>query len=288
MYLHSYDFFIFFILTILFILSKKGNSYAFKVILLTILSFWGNFRYNKLQIVYKGQTSLMLTFPNFSSLYCQRQLLWNFISRDLKARYVGSTMGLFWSVINPIILLILFTYVFAIILQIRIGQHEGITGFAFYFFAGFLPWNAFQESLMRSTTSITENANLIKNVRFPAKIFPFYLTVSSLINELTGIVILVLAILIRDRFISPFLICLPIVIVFQLMFTVGLAWILAAIHVFFRGTAPIMGLVLTLWMFLTPIFYPEDMVPEKFSILVKINPMACLIKIYRNICLEGQ
>lgn len=197
-------------------------------------------------------------------------------------------MGLFWSVINPLLLLILFTYVFAVILQIRIGQQGGITGFAFYFFAGFLPWNAFQESLMRSTTSITENASLIKNVRFPAKIFPFYLTVSSLINELIGIGILVLAVFLKEQYISPYLLLLPIIIGFQIMFTVGLAWFLAAIHVFFRDTAQIMGLVLTFWMFLTPIFYPESMVPERFSFLIRINPMAALIKIYRNICLEGR
>jgi ABC-type polysaccharide/polyol phosphate export permease len=229
-----------------------------------------------------------LRMPNIFSLYYHRQLLWNFICRDLKSRYVGSTMGLFWSVINPLLLLILFTYVFAIILQIRIGQQAGITGFAFYFFAGFLPWNALQESLMRSTTSITDNATLIKNVRFPAKIFPFYLTISSLINELIGIGILVIAVFIKEQQISPYLALLPIVIVFQLLFTVGLGWLLATIHVFFRDTAQIMGLGLTFWMFLTPIFYPESLVPERFSFLISINPMAYLVRIYRNICLEGR
>ncbi len=229
-----------------------------------------------------------LQMPNIFRLYYYRQLLWNFISRDLKARYVGSTMGLFWSVINPLLLLILFTYVFAVILQIRIGQEGGITGFAFYFFAGFLPWNAFQESLMRSTTSITDNAALIKNVRFPAKIFPFYLTISSLINELIGIGILVFAVLLKEHRISPYLALLPLVMVFQLLFTVGLGWLLATIHVFFRDTAQIMGLVLTSWMFLTPIFYPESLVPERFSFLIRINPMAYVIRMYRNICLEGR
>jgi len=201
---------------------------------------------------------------------------------------VGSTMGLFWSVINPLLLLMLFTYVFAVILQIRVGQQGGITGFAFYFFAGFLPWNAFQEAIMRSTTSMTDNATLIKNVRFPAKIFPLYLTVSSLINELIGIGILVTAVLLKDHRVSPYLVLLPLVMVFQLIFTVGLGWLLAAIHVFFRDTAQIMGLVLTAWMFMTPIFYPESMVPERFSFLISINPMAYIIRIYRNICLEGR
>lgn len=223
-----------------------------------------------------------------SNLYHYRQLLWSFVSRDLKARYAGSTMGLFWSVINPLLLLLLFTYVFAVILRIRIGEHTGVTGFAFYFFAGFLPWNAFQESLMRSTTSITDNAILIKNIRFPAKIFPLYLTISGLVNELIGIAILVFAILISDHSISPYLGLLPFVIFFQLIFTVGLAWIAATIHVFFRDTVQIMGMVITFWMFLTPIFYPEELIPEQFSFLVTINPMASLINIYRNICLDAR
>ena len=230
----------------------------------------------------------MEPLTGISNLIHYRQLIWSFVLRDLKARYAGSTMGLFWSVINPLLLLLLFTYVFAVILQIRIGQQGGVTGFAFYFFAGFLPWNAFQESLMRSTTSITDNAMLVKHVRFPAKIFPLYLSISSLINELIGIAILVSAVFLRHHLISPFLALLPLVMVFQLLFMVGLSWITATIHVFFRDTVHLLGMVVTFWMFLTPIFYPENLVPERFSFLLSINPMASLLRVYRTICLEGR
>jgi len=221
-------------------------------------------------------------------IYYYRNLIWIFVVRDLKGRYVGSTMGLFWSLINPVITLLLFLYVFSVILKVKFGQNGSLSDFALYLFCGMLPWLAFQETIIRSTNSIVENANLIKKFIFPSKIFPVYLSISSLVNELIGLVVLIIAIILITHKINYFILFLPLIIIFQLIFTMGLGWIVACINVFFRDIAHLMGMIMMTWMFLTPIFYPESMVPEKFQFFIKLNPMAYLVRAYRDILLSNR
>lgn len=220
--------------------------------------------------------------------YYYRNLIWSFVVRDLQGRYAGSTMGLFWSLINPIIMLLLYLYVFSVILKVKFGQDGSLTDFALYLFCGMLPWLAFSETVMRSANSIVENSNLIKKVMFPSKIFPAYLSISSVLNELIGLVVLIVGIILITHKISYFVLLLPLIIVFQLIFSMGLGWIFACINVFFRDTAHLMGVIMLVWMFLTPIFYSESMVPEKFQFFIKFNPMAYLVRAYRDILLNDK
>ena len=218
--------------------------------------------------------------------YYYHNLIWSFVVRDLQGRYVGSTMGFFWSIINPIIMLLIYLYVFSAILKVKFGQNGSLTDFALYLFCGMLPWLAFQETVIRSTNSIVENANLIKKFMFPSKILTVYLSISSLVNELIGLVVLIIAINLITHKISYFILFLPVIIIFQLTFTMGLGWIFACVNVFFRDTAHLIGVIMMVWMFLTPIFYPESMIPQKFHLIIKINPMAYLVRAYRDILLN--
>lgn len=220
--------------------------------------------------------------------YYYLNLIWTFVLRDLQARYVGSTMGLFWSIINPIIMLLIYLYVFSFIFKVKFGQSGSLSDFALYLFCGMLPWLAFQETIFRSTNSIVENASLIKKFMFPSKILTVYLSISSLVNELIGMVVLIIAIILITHEISYFILFLPVIIIFQLTFTMGLGWIFACINVFFRDTAHLIGVIMMVWMFLTPIFYPESMIPQKFHLIIKINPMAYLVRAYRDILLNDK
>ncbi|MEC7640655.1 MAG: ABC transporter permease [Nitrospinota bacterium] len=225
---------------------------------------------------------------NFRRLIETKDLLKEFVVRDLRSRYAGSTMGLFWSVVHPIMTLIIYTFLFSVILKVKLGDQSGITNFSLYLFCGMIPWAAFQETVMRSTTSIVDHSNLIKNLVFPAKILPFYIACSSLITGLISVTILLVAILIILNFVSPYILLLPVVLLFQIMFALGLSFTTAALHVFFRDTMQIVGVFLTVWMFLTPIFYPQSLVPEKFMFVYLLNPMTHLVHIYRDIFLKAQ
>lgn len=221
------------------------------------------------------------------SLYRHSGLIGNFVKRDLLARYKGSAMGVCWAIVQPIVMLILYTYVFSTILKVRVGPSEGTGIFAIYLFCGMLPWNAFQEGISRSATVIFDNANLIKRTIFPAEILPIYIVASGLVNELIGLVVLLGAVLLTAKTISPVLLFLPVILLLQGAFTLGLAWIIAAINVFVRDVGQLLGMVLSLWMFMTPVFYPPSLVPPSFEWILFINPMMWVVESYRGIVLRG-
>lgn len=220
-------------------------------------------------------------------LYRNRALIGNFVRRDLLARYKGSAMGLFWSVAHPLVMLVLYTLVFSVILRVKLGPAEGTGNFALYLFCGMLPWNAFQEGMNRSTGVILEHANLIKRTILPAEILPTYIVLSSLVNELIGLVILLGAVLLTAHSLGLPLLLLPVILLLQGTFTLGLAWIVAAINVFLRDVGQLLGMVLTLWLFLTPIFYPPSLIPKSLEWILLVNPMVWVVESYRSVILRG-
>ena len=113
-----------------------------------------------------------------------RQLLWNFIIRDLKGRYVGSVMGVFWNVLSPMIMLATYTFVFSYVMQAKVPPGSGTDNFPIYLFCGMMPWLAFSESVQRSATVILDNASLVKKVKFPSEILVAYIVISSFIHEI--------------------------------------------------------------------------------------------------------
>jgi ABC-type polysaccharide/polyol phosphate export permease len=210
------------------------------------------------------------------------------VKRDLVARYKGSAMGLFWAVIQPLVMLVLYTFVFSTIMKVRVGAQEGTGSFALYLLCGLLPWNAFAEPLQRSTGIVLEHSNLIKRVIFPAEILPLYVVIAAVVNQAIGLGILFAALLLTGHPLNLLMIALPAVLLLQVAFTVGLAWIIAGITVFIRDLGPIVGMVLTVWLFLTPVFYPSSLVPDGWRIILRINPMYSVIETYRSLILRGQ
>lgn len=221
-------------------------------------------------------------------LYRHRALIWSFVKRDLLARYKGSAVGLFWSVIHPLIMLVLYTFVFSTILKVRVGISEGTEQFALFLFCGLLPWNAFAEGLNRSTGVLLENANLIKRAVFPSEILPVYPVIAGIVNELVGFGILLAALLAIGHPITPVMLLLPAIFLLQFVLTTGLAWIVAATTVFIRDLGQILSVILTLWVFLTPIFYPPSVVPQGMRLFLTVNPLYALVEAYRNLILKGQ
>ncbi len=221
-------------------------------------------------------------------LYRHGALIKNFVKRDLQARYKGSAIGLFWSVVHPLTMLVLYTYVFSAILRVRVGAAEGTGSFAIYLFCGLLPWNAFAEGVNRSTGVVLEHANLIKRTVFPSEILPIYPVVSGIFNQLVGLVILLVALLVTAHPVSPLILILPAILLLQFALTVGLAWIVAGITVFVRDVGQVWGMLMTIWVFLTPIFYPPVLIPERLRFVLAINPMHALVECYRSLILKGQ
>lgn len=225
----------------------------------------------------------------FKMVFEHHHLLVNMISRDIKTRYTGSALGIFWSVVNPIIMLLVLTFVFSVIFNVKIrGYGEG-RGFIEFFLCGFLPWLAFQDGAIRSTSIIVENANLVKRVRFPSELLIVSTVISVFLLQLIGLGIFIGVLIVFGKIREgSTLLFLPLVFFLQVIFTVGLGYVLSSIHVFFRDIGQITQSLFWVWLYSTPVIYSISMVPEQFKKILIINPMTHLLEIYRALILQGK
>ncbi len=223
----------------------------------------------------------------FRDMHGHRELLGNFVRWDLMSKYKGTFMGFFWSVINPLVMLVLYTFIFSVILKVKFGVDGSTTNFALYLFCGMVPWLATSDSISRATELIMTHQNLVKKTVFPLEILPCYLVVSSVVTECIGLGILLIAVLVMLKQISIYVLFLPLLLLLQSLFVLGLTFFFASICVFFRDVIHFVSVMLTAWLLLTPIFYPETLFPERLRFLVWFNPMAVLVSMFREAVLEG-
>jgi lipopolysaccharide transport system permease protein len=207
--------------------------------------------------------------------------------REVAARYKGSVLGILWALLTPVVTIATFTLLFAGIFGARFGVTGSEWEFALYLFCGMLPWTAFQEAVQLSSQKIVSQANLVKRVVFPLEILPVAQTLASFITQLFGTIALLIAALVIQRTLHPTVLWLPVLVLPQLLLTFGAAWLVASLGVFLRDIVQGIALVLMVWMYLTPIFYPETIVPERFRPFINANPFTPLIRSYRRIMLEG-
>ena len=216
-----------------------------------------------------------------------RGLLVEMVLRDFQSKYVGSLLGLFWTVINPLLLLVIFTFVFTVVFRAKFGAQAGFGHNALYILAGILPWVAFQEGLGRATGVLLEHRNLVTRVQFPTAVLPAVPVLSAILGQLVGLVVLIILAAVFAPGPGFSLALLPVLIFFQALFTLGLAWIVAGLNVFYRDVAHLVAVLLLVWMYGTPIFYPAAMVPARYQFIIALNPMAHLVEAYRRVILEG-
>ncbi|HBB87966.1 MAG TPA: sugar ABC transporter permease [Blastocatellia bacterium] len=214
-------------------------------------------------------------------------LILSLARHDLTARYKGSLLGIVWAIITPVVMIAIFTFIFAGIFGARFGARGSSWDYALYLFCGLLPWTMFQETVQRASTTIVEHANLVKRVVFPLETLPVAQALSALGNQLFGSVALLLATALIHRELHFTVLWLPVVLIPQLVATFGAAWLVASLGVFFRDIAQGVTLILMAWMYLTPIIYPESIVPERYRPFINANPFTALIRSYRRIFLEG-
>ena len=207
--------------------------------------------------------------------------------REMAARYRGSALGVVWALLTPLVMIVIFTFIFAGVFNARFGESGSAWDYALYLFCGLLPWTAFQESLQLASNVIVSNANLVKRVVFPLETLPVAQTLAAHATQVFGMLVLVVAALVLRGEVHWTLVCLPLLMLPQLLLTLGAAWFVASLGVFVRDTAQAIGLALMAWMYLTPIIYPEALVPQKYRAFLNLNPFTPLIRSYRRIMLEG-
>ena len=225
-------------------------------------------------------------FSNLASLVRYRGLIQSLVARDLKARYRGSMLGFFWSFVNPLMLLLVYSFVFSTIMP---NTTKGIQPYALFMFCGILPWTWFSASLSESTNSLISGGNLIKKVLFPAEVLPIVSVLTNMVNFFLGLLILVPSLIYYHRLhLSLDLLWFPVAVLVQLAFSLGLALALAALTVHFRDIRDLLANILTLWFFATPIIYSwtQDNV-KAYKALFDLNPFTHLAISYQEILFFG-
>ncbi len=216
----------------------------------------------------------------------QRHLIWNFVIRDLKTRYVGSFMGFFWSVIHPLVLLASYTFVFSVIFRVRPGI--GTTdNFALFAFCGILPWLYFQETVLRSCNSVVEQSNLIRKTLFPSEILPITVALANLVTHLVGFAVL-LAVLVALDLAGWAIVVIPLYLALLVVLAIGLGWLVASLQVFLRDTSQILSVIMVFWFWFTPVFYQARDVPAPYRWWIQLNPLSHVVYGYRTALLENR
>jgi lipopolysaccharide transport system permease protein len=218
------------------------------------------------------------------TIWRNRSLIRVMVRRDILGRYRGSFGGSLWTVINPLLLMATYFVVFGIILYNP--KYNSRSYFALSFLAGMLPWLPFSEAVGRSPGVILEHRNFVKKLVFAVETIPVNLVLSGLVTELFAVGLYCALLLVFRHAIPLSVLWLPVLLIPQVLFTVGISWFLAALGAFVRDLGQIIGFVLTAWFFLTPICYPEEQLPNSIPFLTK-NPLYVLVHGYRAIFLEN-
>ena len=215
-------------------------------------------------------------------IFRYRALVASLVARELKARYRGSVLGFFWSFVNPLLLLLVYTFVFTVVLP---GVHPPeLEPFALFMFCGILPWAWFSSSLLEASNVLISGGNLIRKVMFPAEVLPIVTVLAGLVHFCLGLPILAaFLIYYRVPVVPTDLLWFPVIVLTQLVLTLGLALLLSALTVHFRDLRDLLANLLTLWFFATPIIYSLSQVPEPVRRYLTLNPFTYLAVSYQEV-----
>ncbi|NQU39076.1 MAG: ABC transporter permease [Lentisphaerae bacterium] len=225
----------------------------------------------------------------WSAILRQRQLLRQLVRHNVLERYRGALLGLLWSLLTPLAMLAVYSFVFGFVLKVEWKESPpGVGSFALTLFAGLIAYNFFSEVVNQSTTVIIRNPNYVKKVLFPLEILPVAKLGEGLYHTAASFLILLVGELVLLHRIPMTALCLPVVLLPLILFTAGMAWFLAALGVFVRDAPYVVGIATNVLFFATPILYPASSLPPSFRWLVYMNPLAGSVHHCRQLLIWGE
>ncbi len=223
------------------------------------------------------------------SFWSNRHLIWQMTRREVVGRYRGSVLGLFWSFFNPVLMLTIYTFVFSVVFKARWGSGgEGKFEFALTLFAGLIVFNLFAECVNRAPSLVISNVSYVKKVVFPLEILPLVTLGASLFHSAVSLGVLLTFLVLVTSSLNWTVVFVPLVLFPLLLTTLGVSWFLASVGVFLRDVSQTIGLLTTVLMFVSPIFYPIDRLPEKYRVFIYMNPLTFVIEQMRDVVIWGK
>lgn len=213
----------------------------------------------------------------FKEIYNYRELLKTNIKKEIRGKYKGSWLGVLWTFLNPLLMLAVYAFVFPYILRVNVDNYT------IFMIVALIPWNFFTTAIQSGTGSVVANGNILKKVYFPREIIPISITTSQSVNFLITCIIMAVFIIFSGVGFSVHALLFPLLVLIQYILILGLTFILSALTVFVRDIDHFVSVILMLGFYATPIVYQGEMLPKKFQIFLKLNPMAQLVEAYRSI-----
>ncbi|EOS21305.1 hypothetical protein C804_06035 [Lachnospiraceae bacterium A4] len=218
-----------------------------------------------------------------SELWQYREMIISLVKRDLKSRYKGSILGFMWMFLNPLLQLCVYTIVFSVIMK------SGIEKYYLFLFVALVPWIFFSTCLSGGTMVVFGQQDMVKKIYFPREVLPISFATSQFVNMLLSFLVILLVVFIEGINVQwQAWTCLPLVMIIEYILALGITFLASALTVYFRDLEHILGIVSMAWMYLTPVLYSIDMVPEEYTVIAKLNPMTPITIAYRDILYYGQ
>lgn len=217
----------------------------------------------------------------FKRLYQYRELLKSNVKKDIRGKYKGSFLGILWSFINPLLTVLVYAIVFPYILRVKQENY------LIFLIVGVIPWSFVTNVIMQGSTSILNNAEIIKKVYFPREILPISVATSGLVNFLISSLIILIFIIFSGIGLTKYILLFPFIAILQYLLLLGITFITCSVDIYMRDLEYIVNFFLNLAFYATPIIYSVDMFPAKFRWILNINPFAVIIESYRDILLNG-
>ena len=215
-------------------------------------------------------------------LYLARHLLLRLALKELRSKYSGSILGVWWAIISPLLIMLVISFVFTKIMSMPIKN------FPLFCLSAILPWFFFANAIMDSNSAFSANAQMVRQFSLPAEFMPVSSVLSNFLTFIIGLFFMIIIFLIANIKIAGVLAFLPLVLFSHLLFTIGLSLLLATINVFFKDLSHLLSVILMFWFWMTPIFYSADMIPSDYRFVMSLNPMAIFTTLYRDILFYGQ
>ena len=224
-----------------------------------------------------------------ASFWRNRSLINSLAQREILGRYRGSMLGIFWSFVNPIFMLLVYTFVFSVIFKARWNAgSDSRTEFALVLFAGLMVFNMFAECINRSSTLINSNVNFVKKVIFPLETLPIIVMASALFHFGISLAVWLVAYTILFGMPHATVLLIPFVLIPFILFTIALTWVFASLGVFLRDLSQFLGIVVSVLMFMSPIFYPLSSIPENYRVYLMLNPITPAVEMVRSVLYFGE
>lgn len=215
---------------------------------------------------------------DIKELWDYREMINSLVRRDLRGRYKGSVLGFLWTFINPLLQLVVYTLVFSVIMR------SGIEKYYIFLFVALVPWIFFSTSVQGGATSVLNSADMIKKIYFPREILPISYVTSAFVNMFLSLLVVFGVLLVTGFGLNiKAMLYLPVIMLVEYLFSLGIALIVAGATVYLRDLAYIINIIVMAWQFLTPVMYADDMVPANLMPIWNLNPMTPIIKAYRDI-----